>query len=143
MYAAVGLLDCHYTTGIKEHHYTKVSLNYGDGDAIELDTGGLEWLMRGAPKMRAILPIIGDQVFLEQEKSLVWTYFPDEEVYVSAVLTEAGIDHAVINAGLTARERSNIVKSFTQDLDKCMVLVMSYLVSSAGRNLQNLCHNLQ
>lgn len=95
--------------------------------------------MRGAPKMRAMLPIIVDQVFLKQEKSLVWTYFPDEEVYVSAVLTEAGIDHA----GLTARERSIIVKSFTWDPDKWMVLVMSYSVSSAGLNLQNLCHNLQ
>lgn len=52
--------------------------------------------------MRAILPIIRDRVYLKQEKSLVWTYFPGEEVYVSAVLTEAGIDHAVIHAGLTA-----------------------------------------
>ncbi|RAK88517.1 hypothetical protein BO79DRAFT_217837 [Aspergillus costaricaensis CBS 115574] len=147
MCAAVGLLDYRYTTGfytrIREHHHTKVSLNDGDGDAIELDTGGLEWLMRGAPKMPAILPIIRDQVFLKQEKSLVWTYFSGEEVYVSAVLTEAGIDHAVIHAGLTARERLIIVKSFTRDLDKCMLLVMSYLVSSAGLNLQNLCYNLQ
>ncbi|RAH52699.1 hypothetical protein BO85DRAFT_492824 [Aspergillus piperis CBS 112811] len=93
--------------------------------------------------MRAILPIIRDQVFLKQEKSLVWTYFPDEEVCVSAVLTETGIDHAVIHPGLTARERSIIVKWFIRDLDKCMVLVMSYLVSSAGLNLQTLCHNLQ
>lgn len=124
---------------IREHHHTKVSLNDGDGSAIELDTGDLEWLMRGAPKMRAILPIIRDQVFLKQEKSLVWTYFPDEEVYVSAVLTETGIGHPVIHAGLSARERSIIVKWFIRDLDKCMVLVMSYLV----RNLQNLCHNLQ
>lgn len=105
MYAVVGLLDYHYTTGptrwlsalhlvsyspthvsniddinhsqnsvkglyirIREHHHTKVSLNDGDGSAIELDTGDLEWLMRGAPKMRAILPIIRDQVFLKQEK---------------------------------------------------------------------------
>ncbi|GAT31236.1 similar to An01g14640 [Aspergillus luchuensis] len=102
---------------IREHHHTKVSLNDGDGSAIELDTGDLEWLMRGAPKMRAILPIIRDQVFLKQEKSLVWTYFPDEEVYVSAVLTETGIGHPVIHAGLSARERSIIVKWFIRDLD--------------------------
>ncbi|PWY66464.1 putative DNA repair helicase rad5,16, partial [Aspergillus heteromorphus CBS 117.55] len=131
-----------FYTRTREHHHTKISLSNSDGDAIQLDTGGLEWLLRGAPKMRAMLPIIRDQVFLKQEKSLVWTYFPGEEVYISAVLTEAGVDHAVIHAGLTARERSIIVKSFTRDPDKCMVLVMSYLVSSAGLNLQNLCRNL-
>lgn len=127
---------------IKEGAHTKVSMTDGSANKIELDTGGLEWLLRGAPKMRAMLPILRDQVFLKKEKAIVWAYFPGEQVYISAALTEAGIDHEVLHAGLTANERTRIVKRFIRDPNDCMVLVMSYLISSAGLNLQAMCRNV-
>lgn len=40
------------------------------------------------------------------------------------------------------KRRTRIIKKFTRDPDHCMVLVMSYMISSAGLNLQALCHNL-
>lgn len=47
-------------------------------------TARLEWLLRGSPKMRAMLPIIRDELLLYGEKSIVWVSWPAEEVYVLA-----------------------------------------------------------
>ena len=73
-------------------------------DKIQFNTGGMEWLLSTTPKIQAMLPISWDQVVFKKEKSLVWTYFPGEEVHISAALTETGIDHAFIHAGQTARD---------------------------------------
>ncbi|KAB8226196.1 P-loop containing nucleoside triphosphate hydrolase protein [Aspergillus novoparasiticus] len=102
----------------------------------------LEFFLKGSPKMRAMLPVLRDQVIVHGEKAMVWTQFPAEQIYVAAVLKEANIDAEVFHAGLTRDERMNLVERFTQKHDECMVLICAYNVNAAGMNLQNLCRNV-
>lgn len=105
-------------------------------------TWTLEFMLRGSPKMRAMLPILRDQVIVYGEKAIIWTQFPAEQVYVAATLHEAKIDAQVFHAGLSAHDRSVLVDRFTREPNSCKVLVCSYNVNSAGLNLQNLCRNV-
>lgn len=102
----------------------------------------LEFLLRGSPKMRAMLPILRDQVIIHGEKAIVWTQFPAEQVYVAATLVEANFNARVFHAGLSVHERSVLIKQFTQDPTSCSVLICSYGVNAMGLNLQNLCRNV-
>lgn len=102
----------------------------------------LEFLLKGSPKMRAMLPVLRDQVIVHGEKAIIWTQFPAEQIYAAAILKEANIDAEVFHAGLTRDERMNLVERFTQEHDECMVLICEYKVNAAGLNLQNLCRNV-
>ncbi|KAE8357873.1 P-loop containing nucleoside triphosphate hydrolase protein [Aspergillus caelatus] len=114
---------------------------YKVAQEIERPTFALEFLLRGSPKMRSMIPIIRDQVFLHHEKSIVWTMWPAEQVYVAACLKEIGIDVAVLHSGLDTTERTRLIDEFTMQEDKCMVLISTFSISSAGLNLQKLCRN--
>jgi SNF2 family DNA or RNA helicase len=102
----------------------------------------LELLLRGAPKMRVMLEIIRDQVLLFGEKAIVWVMFPGEQVYVEAVLHEAGIDAYAYHAGLAQGVRDKLVEDFNGSGDTHHVLVCSYMVTAAGLNLQTRCRNV-
>lgn len=92
--------------------------------------------------MRAMLPILRDQVIVHQEKAIIWTRIPAEQGYVATTLKEANMDAEVFHSGLSPTERASLVQRFTRDPKSCMVLVCTYSVSSAGLNLQNLCRNV-
>ncbi|RAL01276.1 putative DNA repair helicase rad5,16 [Aspergillus ibericus CBS 121593] len=102
----------------------------------------LEALLRGSPKMRAMLPLIRDQVILHDEKAIVWTQVPAEQIYVAAVLREANMDAEVLHGSLSRDERAALLYKFTEIPDKCMVLVCNYMLNTAGLNLQSLCRNV-
>lgn len=102
----------------------------------------LEYLLRGSPKMRAMLPILHDQVIVHSEKAIVWVQFPAEQVYIAATLIEVNMDVKVFHAGLSVHECSVLIKQFTWDAASCSVLVCSYGVNAAGLNLQNMCQNI-
>lgn len=124
-------------TGSLRHFLHNASVGNGDNW-----TWTLEHMLRGSPKMRAMLPILRDQVIVYGEKAIVWTQFPAEQVYVAATLHEARIDAQVFHAGLSAHERSVLVDWFIRETDTCKVLVCSFNVNAAGLNLQNLCRNV-
>ena len=114
----------------------------GSVDTSNRLTWTLEVMLRGSPKMRALLPIIRDQVLVYREKAIIWTQFPAEQVYLAATLQEIKIDAQVFHAALTSHERSVLVDQFTRDPLSCTVLICSYNVNAAGLNLQNLCRNV-
>lgn len=58
----------------------------------------LENLLGGSPTIRAMLPYLRDQVILHKEKAIIWCMWPVEQVYVAAVLKEAGISFAVFHS---------------------------------------------
>lgn len=125
-------------------------------------TTNLECLLRGSPKLRAMLPILTDQVVVHREKAIVWCAFPATQVYVYAALREANID-ARIHAGTTlnvdllekvrvhaynrrgemqAEHGSDLIETFNTKPDKCMALMCLYGVGVSGLNLQTMCHNV-
>lgn len=59
-------------------HFFKHSLSV----TKEQQTWFLEFLLRGSPRMRAMLPILRDQVIVHGEKAIVWSQFPAEQVYI-------------------------------------------------------------
>ena len=93
--------------------------------------------------MREMLPILGDQVIVHEEKAIVWTFFPAEQVYVVATLIEADINAEVLHAGPTAQERSTFIQKSTRESKSCTVLVCNYSLNSAGLNSQHLCRNFR
>lgn len=105
-------------------------------------TAKLEYILRGSPKMRVILPIIRDKVLLRKEQSIVWIMWLAEQVYVAAVLKEAGISYLVFHASLDTSQRTQMINLFIHDTEKVRVLISSYSVNSAVLNLQNLCRNV-
>lgn len=102
----------------------------------------LEFLLRGSPKLRAMLAILRDQVLIHQEKAIIWTMFPAEQVYIGAALAEAHIDAKVFHASLNSAQRTALIHKFTTERERCMVLIYSYSVNAAGLNLQSLCRNV-
>jgi SNF2 family DNA or RNA helicase len=57
------------------------------------------------------------------------------------VLHEAGIEAEIFHSGLNGKEREDLMGRFTEERDKCMVMICSMNVNAHGINLQKLCHN--
>jgi hypothetical protein len=119
----------------------KIMKGKGLSDGLNIDTPGdvekaMTIILRSSPRLRAMLPIIAEHVLELQEKGIVWVLFPAQQIFVAAALILAGIDCRVFHAGLTSMERANLVKEFNESKNTAMVLVCSYLVNSAGLNLQ-------
>ncbi|PYH93712.1 hypothetical protein BO71DRAFT_354844, partial [Aspergillus ellipticus CBS 707.79] len=89
-----------------------------------------------------MLGVLRTLTWFKKEKSIIWTQFPGEELYVLATLQEAGFDAEMIHSGLTARERADIITRFTEKPKECMILVMSFQLNSTGLNLQRFCRNV-
>jgi hypothetical protein len=79
---------------------------------------------------------------LYKDKSIVWVMWPAEQVLVATALYEIGIDYGVFHGKLTSSNCAKLLCQFTKEHDKCMVLICTYSVNSAGLNLQSLCHNV-
>jgi len=101
----------------------------------------LVYLLRGSPRLRKMLPIISEQVFQKEEKSVVWTQGPGQQAFVTTALKLANIDARILGAQMSIKEREELVREFNEEPNKCMVLVCSYAVNSAGLNLQYRCRN--
>ncbi|KAE8336848.1 hypothetical protein BDV24DRAFT_141173, partial [Aspergillus arachidicola] len=61
-------------------------------------TARLGFLLRGSPKMRAMLPCTRDQVLLHKEKAIVRTLYPAEQVYVTTIIQEVSINYRVYHS---------------------------------------------
>ncbi|WEW56227.1 hypothetical protein PRK78_001666 [Emydomyces testavorans] len=101
----------------------------------------LEFLLRGGPRLRELLPLVCDTVLRQKDKITIFVLFPAQAVYVAAALNLAGIDARILHSGLNQNEREELVHSFTKDQDHVMVLILTYALGSTGLNLQTLCHN--
>ncbi|KAL4744247.1 P-loop containing nucleoside triphosphate hydrolase protein [Aspergillus terricola var. indicus] len=99
-------------------------------------------LLQGSPKLRALLPILQQQIYEYGEKSIIWTINPAEQFFIAAALLLCHIDYRVYHAELDTDERVALVNDFTTSPKSTMVLVCSFYVSSAGSNLQHLCRNV-
>lgn len=106
------------------------------------DMKALVYLLRGAPKMKAMLRNLRDQILVHQEKAIIWCSTPGNHQYVAAVLALAGLDYRVFHAELDGAERQDIIEEFTTQPVDAMILVCSYYVNSAGSNLQGMCRNV-
>ncbi|KAI9035126.1 uncharacterized protein KD926_004495 [Aspergillus affinis] len=89
------------------------------------DQNVLLYLLRGSPKLRALLSII-----------------QQEQFFIAAAFYYACINCRVFHSELNSKERIELVRDFTTKVDECMVLICSYYVNAAGSNLQNLCRNV-
>lgn len=125
-------------------------------------TTKLELLLRGSPKLRALLPIVTEQVIVHRERAIIWCAFPATQVFVCAALREAQIDarihvgtaisiellkkdgwHATeIREEMQAEHGSDLIETFNSKPDECMVLVCLYGVGASGLNLQSMCRNV-
>lgn len=126
-------------------------------------TTKLELLLRGSPKLRALLPIVTEQVLVHREKAIVWCAFPATQVSVCVALREAQFDAHIhvgtaisielllkrnkwnaseIREELQAEHGSDLIETFNTKPDKCMVLVCLYGVGASGLNLQSMCRNV-
>ncbi|GKZ61541.1 hypothetical protein AnigIFM49718_008260 [Aspergillus niger] len=111
-------------------------------DGLQVAAHQLAGMLKGSPKMRLMIEVLRDQVLLRGEKALIWTFFPGEEVYVHATLRAAGFDALMLHSNLDHKERNDMVNNFNTHRDSYMILIMSYLVNSAGLNLQRFCRNV-
>lgn len=103
--------------------------------------GQLVCLLRGSPRLQALLPLICEEDLVRKEKSIVWCLFPAQQVFVAAALRLVGIDAHILGSHLTNAERDELIKSFTNDKDQTMVLISSFSLNSDGLNLQSQCRN--
>jgi superfamily II DNA/RNA helicase len=85
----------------------------------------LEYLLRGAPKMRAMGDVIKYQVLIDKEKAIVWVMFPTEQVYIKATLREIGIDAHSLYAHLSQSQRDEIIQSFNTKEDSYHVVLFN------------------
>ncbi|RAH57910.1 hypothetical protein BO85DRAFT_438142 [Aspergillus piperis CBS 112811] len=65
----------------------------------------LTYLLRGSPKLRALLSNLQQEVFELNEKSIVWCTGPSQQMYMAAALHHAHIDCQVYHSELTVKER--------------------------------------
>ncbi|KAL8755625.1 MAG: hypothetical protein Q9184_004740 [Pyrenodesmia sp. 2 TL-2023] len=98
--------------------------------------------LRGSPKLRALMKVLSRQVFVQQEKAIVWTTFPAQQTLVVKLLRKMGIDAHALHAGMSYEERRQLVKDFSEHPTKVTVLVPCWAVGSYGYNFQYYCHNI-
>jgi SNF2 family DNA or RNA helicase len=97
-------------------------------------------LLRGSPKMRAMLPILAHHWLVRKEKQIVWCNFPANQVFVAAVLKEeCGIDAKIFHGKLDNEQREKLFDEFTKT-DECPILIMSLAVNALGLNLHPRCN---
>lgn len=110
-----------------------------EGEKIHPSINAVRTLLRGSPKMRAMLPIAIHNCLVRKEKQIIWCNFPASQVHVAAVLKECGIDAQIFHAKLDYRQRDILIHSFT-NTDECQILIMSLAVNALGLNLQSRCN---
>ena len=101
--------------------------------------------LHGAPKIRALLQIVADQVHKDQEKALIWVTFPTQQILICKLLRLMGIrTDLLIRDRVGYQARREIINSFQHDNgpEGIQVLIGTYALGSAGINLQNLCRNV-
>ncbi|GAB1213288.1 hypothetical protein ATERTT37_002437 [Aspergillus terreus] len=92
----------------------------------------LIYMLRGSPKLRALLSIIQQEVFHHQEKSVVWYTTPAQQFFVAAALHYTRINYRVFHSDLNTKERVDLVRDFTTLPDKYIVLAIGR-VSRVGQ----------
>lgn len=108
------------------------------GKVTQPSVNALRTLLRGSPKMRAMLPIVMHNAHIRLEKQIIWCSFPATQVYAAAVLKECGIDARIFHSKLDQSQRQALITEFTTT-DKCSILVMSLAVNALGLNLHPRC----
>jgi Helicase conserved C-terminal domain len=106
-------------------------------DEVELQVA---MIMRGAPKLRALLSLVGDHVILNQEKLVLVASLPGQVVLIYALLNALRVSVGVVHAGLSPDERTVIQDCFKELSASPMVYLTSYSINSSGINLQEDCH---
>lgn len=76
------------------------------------DHSALEYLLRGSPKLRAMLPVICDQILLYNEKSVIWCVNPAQHLFIGAALHLCSIDAHVFHSELDHYGLEMLVQAF-------------------------------
>lgn len=105
----------------------------------ESPSGRLALVLKGAPKIRALLATIAEVVVKNQEKMVIFATLPAQQALVYAILQAMNIDTEVYHAGLSAAEKGKLQGKF-DGTNSPMVLIGSYATMSCGLNLQHRCH---
>lgn len=111
------------------------------GKKLKPDLNAIVTLMRGSPKLRALIPLVVHNVLVRDEKQLIWCNFPANQLHIAAVLREIGIHAQIYHAKLDFKEREKLVRSFTHS-GGCMVLIISTAVNCFGLNLHGKCNEM-
>ncbi|KAL8881663.1 MAG: hypothetical protein Q9198_001176 [Flavoplaca austrocitrina] len=99
-------------------------------------------VLRGAPKLRALLKVVSHQVLVLKEKAIIWVTFPAQQVLITLLLRLTGVDARALHAGLEYDEKRELVSDFSESATKVPVLVPCYAVGSYGYNFQHQNHNV-
>lgn len=99
-------------------------------------------LLNGAPIMREMLKRLLTQVCILGERAIIWTVNPGQQWFVTAVLNLVGISVAAVHAEMSPTERREVVNDFNTRNRGPRVLVLQYVISAEGTNLQHDCRNV-
>ena len=99
----------------------------------------LQWVLTGAPKLRALLAILDNTLVTNKQKELIWTTFPAQQLLLFGTLRLLKIDAQLFHAGLSMSERKKLVRQFTTNRKGCMALVGNFFLNCCGLNLHYLC----
>ena len=77
-----------------------------------------------------------------QEKAIVWTIYPFEQLLVASLLVLVHITGEAYLSELNPIQRHALQGKFNSPTDKCTVLVCNYSVNGVGLNLQHQCRNV-
>jgi SNF2 family DNA or RNA helicase len=100
--------------------------------------GLLAEFLKFAPRLRALVANIADQVIKRKEKAVIWVLYPIEQLLVTAILRCMGVDAYAFLSTLNPTERSNLQHEFNNNPDWCTALGSSYRCSGIGMNLQKI-----
>jgi superfamily II DNA/RNA helicase len=102
----------------------------------------LTYLIDGSPKLRILALILGEVVFKNDKKLIIWVSFPAEQILLYHFLQRFKLDAGAITADLSQKERRAVQRAFNEDKNRCRVLVCSYAINSCGLNLQSMCNHV-
>lgn len=104
-------------------------------DTVE---GQLGLVLKGAPKLRALMTYIRNWVVVRGKKMMIFASLPAQQVLLAAILRALNIECNVYHAGLTNQEKEKMQDDFN-DINRPEVLIGSYAITSCGLNLQKAC----
>jgi superfamily II DNA/RNA helicase len=104
-----------------------------------------DYICSMSPKLRYLCKIIGSALFGPKEtrgKLLVFVTWPIEQWLVGCLLSNLGIDHLAVTAGMSAAEKAKTTDRFDDIDDPCPILVCTFRSTAFGVNLQRGCSKL-
>jgi hypothetical protein len=133
-----------YNKTLIHHWVTAITQNESLSDVSDSvdNLTSMIYLLCSLSKFHKMLLIICDEILLYKKKFIIWCNILTQQTVITDTLKLEEINTHVFEIYMNISEHAELVRKFTENHDKFMILVCFYVMNSTDLNLQKLCRNI-